>query len=680
MHRMAKGGWWAAISISISISSSIVASCGGGGGERQPVVLAAVVGPEGGVVETSDEGNPLFGVCLEVPAGALAQATELRILEVLEPAGIDAAGIPSGPVVDLEPSGIAFAQPVALVLPYFDADQDGRVDGTELDEHDLVVFSRAAAGDPYVSARLVDRDPLANRLRVEIRHFSRYLSGYWPRIERGPIRVHYEPEGAVAHAFPASFDYAIARQTVLDAIFAGTNPAATWNSLTDCLAWDFELVSSMAEADVEIQWRSFASLGLPANTIARTTCMFDLPPADCQDPRAQFVIQYNEDRAADFHLSPAQDPIVGVDLFSNTAHEFAHAVGLPPECASQASATSDCNLSIPSTAHSVIDRALDGGEDTRVLTPEDVAFFEARHAIDFRERFPIGCQPVPRTAPEISVVLRTICDGALIAPGSERMKLSDGAGFSKTVGSAELTLSPPDPTSERTVAYRPGFELPQGRIRVEVSAADDLGRRAFTRWTFVTMGPPPVAAFSGSPRNGQAPLAVQFQDLSTGEIDAWAWSFGDGTSSTEANPAHVYAAPGSYTVSLTVGGPSGTDARTEPDYVHVAQPDSGTGLDCSSGVDLEVTEVNGGSALRIRWCTGDDVIQQGGAYWTLQVRAGGACPWQNQFTSMERSFEDVVGNGLGSNYCLRVIVQPHEPEGGGCETGILASDTDGTDC
>jgi len=47
-------------------------------------------------------------------------------------------------------------------------------------------------------------------------------------------------------------------------------------------------------------------------------------------------------------------------------------------------------------------------------------------------------------------------------------------------------------------------------------------------------------------------LLVHFQDLSLGDIETWAWDFGDGITSDEQNPSHEYAEAGLYTVSLTV--------------------------------------------------------------------------------------------------------------------------------
>jgi len=43
-----------------------------------------------------------------------------------------------------------------------------------------------------------------------------------------------------------------------------------------------------------------------------------------------------------------------------------------------------------------------------------------------------------------------------------------------------------------------------------------------------------------------------FQDLSYGNPNKWAWTFGDGASSQDRNPIHQYTTPGNYTVCLTI--------------------------------------------------------------------------------------------------------------------------------
>jgi len=79
----------------------------------------------------------------------------------------------------------------------------------------------------------------------------------------------------------------------------------------------------------------------------------------------------------------------------------------------------------------------------------------------------------------------------------------------------------------------------------------------------------PVADFSASVTAGTAPLTVLFTDASTGDPTAWAWAFGDGTTSTEQNPIYTYLAAGTYTVSLRVTNEDGSNSTTKPDYIAV---------------------------------------------------------------------------------------------------------------
>jgi hypothetical protein len=56
---------------------------------------------------------------------------------------------------------------------------------------------------------------------------------------------------------------------------------------------------------------------------------------------------------------------------------------------------------------------------------------------------------------------------------------------------------------------------------------------------------------------------VAFKDESIGEVTTWNWTFGDGETSTEQNPLHTFAIPGSYTTILDVTGPEGTARRSK---------------------------------------------------------------------------------------------------------------------
>jgi ELWxxDGT repeat protein len=76
---------------------------------------------------------------------------------------------------------------------------------------------------------------------------------------------------------------------------------------------------------------------------------------------------------------------------------------------------------------------------------------------------------------------------------------------------------------------------------------------------------PPTAAFTATPTSGPAPLTVQFTDLSSpgvSPITNWEWNFGDGLTSHDQSPLHVYDADGAYTVTLTVTSADGVDVAS----------------------------------------------------------------------------------------------------------------------
>ncbi|GAA3249767.1 ThuA domain-containing protein [Dactylosporangium siamense] len=100
------------------------------------------------------------------------------------------------------------------------------------------------------------------------------------------------------------------------------------------------------------------------------------------------------------------------------------------------------------------------------------------------------------------------------------------------------------------------------------------------------------------------PLTYQFNGSRSGGL-SWRWDFGDGATSTEANPRHTYARTGSYAVRLTVtyaGGASSTvEVRTTLD-VDCLVPDT------SATVRLGDTDTGIANRVAGGHCTIDDLI------------------------------------------------------------------------
>ncbi|AKB28648.1 cell surface protein [Methanosarcina siciliae T4/M] len=157
---------------------------------------------------------------------------------------------------------------------------------------------------------------------------------------------------------------------------------------------------------------------------------------------------------------------------------------------------------------------------------------------------------------------------------------------SSTSGSAPLNVSFTDestglPTSWRwtfgdgtnaTTEQNPVHTYNKsGLYSVTLTAANANGSNTLSKTGYIAVSNSLVAAFSAFPTSGSAPLSVNFTDNSTGSPAAWKWSFGDGNSSTEQNPVHIYNRTGRYTVSLTVNNSESISSEARTRYIVVSK-------------------------------------------------------------------------------------------------------------
>ncbi len=102
-----------------------------------------------------------------------------------------------------------------------------------------------------------------------------------------------------------------------------------------------------------------------------------------------------------------------------------------------------------------------------------------------------------------------------------------------------------------------------GTFTITLTVTDAVGVSA-TQTKTVTVAALPVATASASTNAPTAGDTVTFTGSSTGGVSpiGYAWNFGDGATSTDQNPTHAYATPGTYTVTLKVTDPTGATSTT----------------------------------------------------------------------------------------------------------------------
>ncbi|MGB7989286.1 MAG: PKD domain-containing protein [Candidatus Methylophosphatis roskildensis] len=109
--------------------------------------------------------------------------------------------------------------------------------------------------------------------------------------------------------------------------------------------------------------------------------------------------------------------------------------------------------------------------------------------------------------------------------------------------------------------------LASGNYNVTLTASGTAGSAAKTKPDYVQVSNQLAAGFSANKVYGTAPMRVGFKDESNGTVNSYFWTFGDGATSTEANPFHTYRKSGTYSVSLKVTGPAGSKTQTQSSYV-----------------------------------------------------------------------------------------------------------------
>jgi glucose/arabinose dehydrogenase len=121
-----------------------------------------------------------------------------------------------------------------------------------------------------------------------------------------------------------------------------------------------------------------------------------------------------------------------------------------------------------------------------------------------------------------------------------------------------------------------------------------FGVSKIRRIRFVSGNQAPVASASANPTSGPAPLEVSFSGAGSSDPEGqpltYQWTFGDGQTSTAANPVHTYARAGQYSARLSVSDGVNTTLST-PIAVGVGSPPTATILSPADGGTFRAGDV-----------------------------------------------------------------------------------------
>lgn len=158
------------------------------------------------------------------------------------------------------------------------------------------------------------------------------------------------------------------------------------------------------------------------------------------------------------------------------------------------------------------------------------------------------------------------------------------------------------------------------------------------------------AAFSQSAASGQPGLMVSFTNASTGDFDSLLWDFGNTESSTDPNPTVQYDDPGTYTVSLTLTTPLGTNTATSE---VVVAPIPTAGLTCTPEMGFVPVTVSCSSTATGAVDTRYEVVQTGafveGASAAFDLTVAGTY-----------TIDQIVDNGIGDQATASTTIEVYD--------------------
>ena len=109
---------------------------------------------------------------------------------------------------------------------------------------------------------------------------------------------------------------------------------------------------------------------------------------------------------------------------------------------------------------------------------------------------------------------------------------------------------------------------------VSLTVTSAGGSDTRTRTNYISVQPqPPTADFDASDQTPAVNDVVNFTDTSdpgTSPIVIWFWEFGDGDTSADQNPNHMYTAAGVYSVYLSVTTAVGSDTELKTNFINVS--------------------------------------------------------------------------------------------------------------
>ncbi|MEM1449260.1 MAG: PKD domain-containing protein [Planctomycetota bacterium] len=147
-----------------------------------------------------------------------------------------------------------------------------------------------------------------------------------------------------------------------------------------------------------------------------------------------------------------------------------------------------------------------------------------------------------------------------------------------------------------------------GSYDVSLTVTRESGTTTTVKPGFIrAVEPLQVVTFDATALSGPRPLQTSFSATLQGNQEnvSYLWRFGDGQTSPDESPTHVYQTEGTFDVTLEVSGLGGSDDLTRVDYIDVLPPSGANFTFSDQGLRVDFMDQSSGNPSSWSWDFGD---------------------------------------------------------------------------
>ncbi|RJP81734.1 MAG: hypothetical protein C4522_05020 [Desulfobacteraceae bacterium] len=198
--------------------------------EASQQILSSAQGDQ--IVEVLIEDSPIFGVRVEVPAGALAENITLTIGYAQNPPLSNGYNV-IGKVLEFGPSGTIFLKPITIHIPYTQEDIDAAGAGSP---DQLKVFNYHEDTGLWEEIAVLSVDQANRKIICSVNHFSLYFLGRSADDENQPAADGEDSSGGGSSCFIVAFDHDAGKPDVINTLIHKAVLLIMFSTLALCMS------------------------------------------------------------------------------------------------------------------------------------------------------------------------------------------------------------------------------------------------------------------------------------------------------------------------------------------------------------------------------------------------------------------------------------------------------------